>query len=66
MVKTCIGYKHLPGCGQTKMEHEFSLSYKGLCKECDNKHRRNKYHKIEHVDPKEQELIKLSTSTPWR
>lgn len=43
MVKTCLGTPKFKGCGKTKPDTDFSLSYKDMCKECANQLRRNGY-----------------------
>ena len=69
MKKKCTGTKNFEGCGELKIysddpaTSEFSTGNKNMCKKCENKRRRERYHHIEHQEDKMyNELISMS----WR
>jgi len=65
MLKKCNGTKNVEGCGQFKLKEEFSLANKDMCRECDNRVRREHYHGIEHQAP-EDKTLNNEISKPWR
>ena len=54
MLRKCTGTRNKDGCGGDKLIKEFSKSNRNMCKECERRHKRNKYHNIEHPSPEDE------------
>jgi len=65
MLKKCTGTKKIKGCGKFKLKEEFSPANKDMCRECENKLSRERYHGIEHQTP-EDKAFNSEISKPWR
>jgi len=62
MLKKCKGTIGIKGCGEIKLEAEFSKSYVSLCSQCENKSSRANYKKA-----REHNVSFLSEiKRPWR
>lgn len=66
MVKTCTGTKNFKGCGQVKMDSEFSISYGNMCRECANRYKRTRYQKNNYPHQEGTSLFMEYATKPWR
>lgn len=63
MLIECIGTKTYKGCGEFKMEDEFSNSNKKMCRKCEGIRRRAKYE--EKTNNPDDAFYKSVICRPW-